>query len=227
MNDALYEGIKHWLTENVTHILPPDEKYTLNTILEKAHQLVARKGVRILVLDPLNRIEQQLETGQTELQYLSSLLNQLVRFATQNRCLVILVAHPRKVNRNTIDGRSRRVEMNDINGSADFGNKADFCFTVDRNDDRHITTVYIDKVRFKHLGNRGHATFFYDVQCGRYLPCDESPEIDTSSNGEKALRPANIRYSNARWINTEGNSLLSAEEDVINGASRPSEPMLF
>jgi twinkle protein len=169
MTEELYEQVTHWLADNVTHILPEDEDgYTLDNILTIARQLVARRGVRILVLDPLNRIEQKLEQGQTELQYLSSLLNRLVRFAQQHRVLVILVAHPRKVNRNEHDGRRRRVEMNDINGSADFGNKADYCFVVDRNDDIHMTTIYIDKVRFKHLGNRGAVRFRYDVLSGRF-----------------------------------------------------------
>ena len=151
MTEALYSRTTRWLTDNVTHILPDSGSYTVDCILEKARQLVRRRGVRILVVDPLNRIDQQLEPGQTELQYITSLLNKLSRFALQHKCLVILVAHPRKVNRNTTNGELARVEMNDINGSANFGNMADFCFTVDRNDGKEIVTIYIDKVRFKHL----------------------------------------------------------------------------
>lgn len=116
MTEALYSRTTRWLTDNVTHILPDSGSYTVDCILEKARQLVRRRGVRILVVDPLNRIDQQLEPGQTELQYITSLLNKLSRFALQHKCLVILVAHPRKVNRNTTNGELRRVEMNDING---------------------------------------------------------------------------------------------------------------
>jgi len=68
----------------VTHILPDSGSYTVDCILEKARQLVRRRGVRILVVDPLNRIDQQLEPGQTELQYITSLLNKLSRFALQH-----------------------------------------------------------------------------------------------------------------------------------------------
>ena len=63
----------------------------------------------------MNRLEQRLEPGQTEMDYITDTLNKLGRFATRNQCLVILVAHPRKVNRNEKDGTLRRVEMNDIN----------------------------------------------------------------------------------------------------------------
>lgn len=201
MTDELYERVTGWLSENVTHILPEDEDgYTLDNILTVARQLVARRGVRILVLDPLNRIEQKLEQGQTELQYLSSLLNRLVRFAQQHRVLVILVAHPRKVNRNEHDGRRRRVEMNDINGSADFGNKADYCFVVDRNDEVRLTTVYIDKVRFKHLGNRGEVRFHYDVLTGRYVPAQVQTLTDPQTHEVHPTVQPDWRNFNQRWV---------------------------
>ena len=57
------------------------------------------------------------------------------------------------MNRNTATGELRRVEMNDINGSANFGNMSDYCLCVSRDDAKQLVTVYIDKVRFKHLGS--------------------------------------------------------------------------
>lgn len=228
MTDQLFHGISQWLDNNICHIQPRgDEAYTLDNILHIAHQLVARRGIRILVVDPLNRIEQRLEGGQTELQYISSLLNPLVRFARQNHCIVLLVAHPRKVNRANLDGRKRRVEMNDINGSADFGNKADYCFVVDRDDELHVTTVYVDKVRFKHLGSRGECTFFYDIVSGRYQPCDVD-EVYDSQKGMTAKGAAHIRWQNIRWVNEEGCSILLNEEERLSGSKAAIDgPTLF
>jgi twinkle protein len=198
MTEALYNRTTRWLTDNVTHILPDSGSYTVDCILEKARQLVRRRGVRILVVDPLNRIDQQLEPGQTELQYITSLLNKLSRFALQHKCLVILVAHPRKVNRNTTNSELRRVEMNDINGSANFGNMADFCFTVDRNDAKEIVTIYIDKVRFKHLGSANTcAKFVYNRINGRYWPCEE--DIVHRADGDKP-GPVNTVFDNENWL---------------------------
>lgn len=207
MTEALYNHVIRWLTDNVTHILPDSGSYTIDCILEKARQLVHRRGVRIVVVDPLNRIDQQLKPGQTELEYITSLLNKLSRFAIQHKCLVILVAHPRKVNRNTATGELRRVEMNDINGSANFGNMADFCLDVDRNDDKEIVTVYIDKVRFKHLGSAHTcAKFVYNRINGRYWPCEEA--IVHGPDGDK-LGPANTVHDNENWlINTPEQSCL-------------------
>lgn len=205
MTEELYKRAADWLTDNVTHIQPAKEACTIDCILEKARQLVSRRGVRILVIDPLNRLEQQLEQGQTELMYITSLMAKLGRFAAQYKCLVILVAHPRKVNRNPITGHVRRVEMNDINGSANFGNMSDYCLDVDRDDDKNIVTIYIDKVRFKHLGSaRTSAKFVYNRINGRFWPCEE--DIVHTPDGDKP-GPVNTQFDNENWlknISTQG-----------------------
>ena len=79
-----------------------------------------------------------------------------------------------KVNRN-LNGELRRVEMNDINGSADFANKCDYCLVVERDRGAGITRVHIEKVRFRHLGETGSCGFTYNKDCGRYQPCRERP----------------------------------------------------
>ena len=208
MTPDLYRAAKRWCAENVHHILPPDDRYTLDEVLQRARQLVARRGVRIVVIDPLNRLEtDEKETSMTELQLISDRLNRMVRFAAQHRVLFILVAHPRKVNRANLNGEKRRVEMNDINGSADFGNKADYCLVIDRDDTQRRTTVFVDKVRFKHLGTRGECTMHYDPVSGRYLPLTYDPD------GLGGLKP-HIHWANfnLRWVNEQGESRMGEEE---------------
>jgi len=196
MTEELYAKSESFLNENVCHILPGDDDYSLDVILGKARELVARRGIRILVIDPLNRIDQQLPPNQTEVQYLSSLLSRLSRFAIQNHCLVILVAHPRKIYRSQFTGERPRVEMQDISGSADFFNKCDFGIIIERNDDTGIATVHIDKVKFKHLGSRGKAFFVYNVMNGRYAPCEEGP-INIPGNKPG---PINTKFDIDSWV---------------------------
>ncbi len=197
MTDDLYDRAEHFLTDNVFHILPGNDDYSLETILEKARGLVVRKGIRILVIDPLNRIDQHLPPNQTELQYLSSLLSTLSRFAVQYGCLVILVAHPRKINRDPATGKRPHVEMQDISGSADFFNKADFGIIVERDDDKGMVTVHIDKVKFKHLGSKGEAYFVYNRANGRYWSCEEGP---THIYGNDAPGPVNTVFDTESWV---------------------------
>ncbi len=197
MSEKQYATAEDFLAENVTHILPGDDDYSLETVLTKGRELVARRGIRIFVIDPLNRIDQHLPAGQTEVQYLSSLLSQLSRFAVQNGCLVILVAHPRKINRNPNTGERPRVEMYDIAGSADFFNKADFGIIVHRDDAKGLVNIFIDKVKFKHLGTHGEALFVYNIVNGRYSPCEEGLSV---INGEERPGPVNTRFETKSWI---------------------------
>jgi len=245
MTWELYKGCKKWISENICHILPgtdvdptidefnadyqhavedKTDRYTLPAILEKARQAISRRGVRILVIDPLNNIEP--EPGYEDLRWDRMVNAELRRFARKYHCLVILVAHPRKVNRANLDGNKRRVEMNDINGSADFGNMSDFCLSVDRDDEMKVVSIYVDKVKFKHLGSRGVYFFHYDKCSGRYVPCtlerikngndvEVGPVKDKkdttcvkSSTGAKYYKTPDWRYFNIRWVNEAGEPML-------------------
>lgn len=195
MSEGLMMQAEEFLTENVSHISLKGN-VTPERVLGKARELVVRRGCRILVLDPLNRFDHAPQPGQTETQYLSNLLNKFTEFAVQYNCLVILVAHPRKMNRNPVTNFTPRVEMYDINGSADFYNKADYGIVVERDKEVGVTRVYVDKVKFKHLGLGGMVTFAYDPVGGRYLPCTEShdPAVPVDR------RVGGVTYDSTCWL---------------------------
>ena len=195
MTEGLLARSEEFLAENVSHISLKGNA-TRDRVLAKARELVVRRGCRIFVFDPLNRFDHEPAPGQTETQYISNLLNKFMEFATQYNCLLILVAHPRKMNRNPTTGATPRVEMYDINGSADFYNKADYGIVVERDKEIGITRVYVDKVKFKHLGVGGVATFVYDPVNGRYLPCEESH--DPAVPPEQRAR--NTVYDSSCWL---------------------------
>ena len=195
MTEGLLARSEEFLAENVSHISLKGNA-TPDRVLAKACELVVRRGCRIFVFDPLNRFDHEPAPGQTETQYISNLLNKFTEFATQYNCLLILVAHPRKMNRNPTTGATPRVEMYDINGSADFYNKADYGIVVERDKEIGITRVYVDKVKFKHLGVGGVATFVYDPVNGRYLPCEESH--DPAVPPEQRAR--NTVYDSSCWL---------------------------
>ena len=195
MTEGLLARSEEFLAENVSHISLKGNA-TPDRVLAKARELVVRRGCRIFVFDPLNRFDHEPAPGQTETQYISNLLNKFTEFATQYNCLLILVAHPRKMNRNPTTGATPRVEMYDINGSADFYNKADYGIVVERDKEIGITRVYVDKVKFKHLGVGGVATFVYDPVNGRYLPCEEShdPAVQPEQRARKTV------YDSSCWL---------------------------
>ena len=161
-----YENAKHYYAANFCHILP-EERYTLEAILDKAKFLVRRKGIKVLVIDPYNRIESDMGR-ESETNYISKILDQLTNFAQRNDVLVCLMAHPRKINKS--ENADGIPTFYDINGSANFYNKADFGLIVHRNRDEGYTLVRVAKVKFRHLGENGDALFKYNTENGRYVP---------------------------------------------------------
>lgn len=164
-----FEMAKDYLRDNFFHILPKDAN-TLANILTKAEYLVKRKGIKVLVIDPYNRIES--DSGNlSETQLISRQLDMMTNFAQKHDVLVILMAHPHKITKVNTD-EDGIPTLYHINGSAHFYNKADFGIVVHRNKVDNYTLVRVSKVKFRHLGEGGDAKFKYDTRNGRYAPWD-------------------------------------------------------
>ena len=159
---------------------------------------MSRRGIRILVIDPFNKLEHRIPPGQTETQYISSFLDRLSGFALRYHCLVILVAHPRKMPRDPATGLLPVPTLQDINGSAAFVNKCDFGLVVQRDRGAGITRIHVKKVKFRHLGDIGECTFVYNPVNGRYSPC----AVEESRDGT-APRVYDTKFDNGTWIGNE------------------------
>jgi twinkle protein len=164
-----YSQAKEHMEENFFFIAPADN-FKVDNILEKARYLVRRRGIKALVIDPYNRIEIE-QDNRSETLYISGLLDKLTNFAQINDVLVILMAHPTKLKKNT-DGKYEAPTLYDVSGSANFFNKADFGISVHRRREEGYVEVHVQKVKFRHLGEPGMCTFRYNINNGRYVPCD-------------------------------------------------------
>ncbi|WP_321333938.1 bifunctional DNA primase/helicase [uncultured Bacteroides sp.] len=206
MTEMLYQASVRFLNDNMASILP-EEDYTVTNILSKARELVRRRGIRILVIDPFNRLEHQIPAGQTETQYISAFIDQLSNFAQRNDCLVILVAHPRKMNREPGSQKDPVPTLYDINGSAAFVNKCDFGLVVERDRDAGLTRIHVRKIKFRHLGDNGSAPFVYNTVNGRYTPCEEHPDASAPSE-----RITGVQFDCSSWLKeaeaVQGNILM-------------------
>lgn len=162
-----YRQVKHHLEDNFYFISPKDD-FRLDTILERAKSLVRRKGIKALVIDPYNRLDDESD-GHNETKYISRMLDKLTNFAQRNDVMIILMAHPTKQPKNK-DGVIEAPTLYDISGSANFYNKADFGLVVHRNRIENLVEVHVQKVKFRHLGEVGTAIFKYNLNNGRYTP---------------------------------------------------------
>jgi twinkle protein len=163
--DDYYEALDR-VTHNFHFINP--ESYEMDNIIDKARYLVFRKGIKILVIDPWNKIEHHIPHGMSETNYVSKMLDKIITFARQRQVIVFLVAHPRKLNK--IDKKYEVPTLYDISGSANFYNKTDFGFAVYRDFQQKVVSVHIQKVKFKHLGSEGVIGYKYEYGSGRFTP---------------------------------------------------------
>ena len=177
MSQMEFDAAIGYLSHNFYDILPEDG-YRVDTILEKAEALVRRKGIRVFILDPYNCLEHQIPTGQSETQYISEFLEKLRSFARRRQVLVILAAHPTKMKKDPVSGKFPVPTMYDISGSAAFFNKADFGIAIERDRTQGVTRVHVQKVKFRHLGYPGVASFQYNTHNGRFVPMEESKTPD-------------------------------------------------
>lgn len=158
---------------------------TIDDILSIATDYIVREDIKVLVIDPFNRLEHQRPPSLTETEYISKLLDKLGNFGKQHNILIQLVAHPRKMNRNK-DGVMEIPTYYDINGSANFANKSDYCLAVHRDFVANETIIDVQKVKFKNLGCIGDCRLKYDIKSGNYMEADDDSPIppDTKTNNE-------------------------------------------
>lgn len=182
-----YKQVKEHLEQNF-YFISPSDNFRLDTILDRAKYLVRRRGIKILVIDPYNRLESE-QGGRNETQYISEQLDKLTTFAQLNDVLIILMAHPTKQPRNK-DGVIEAPTLYDISGSANFFNKTDFGLVVHRNRTDNTVEVHVQKVKFRHLGECGTALFKYNLNNGRYVPFTNGtePVWDNSNHIQEEYR---------------------------------------
>lgn len=184
MTNDEYLSAKIHINEQFSWIMPEDG-FTVDNILSKARQLILRKGVQIIVIDPYNKLEHQIEKGESETQYISRFIDKLINFAHRNNIILFLVAHPTKMKKRE-NGTFEVPTLYDINGSANWFNKTDFGLTVYRNFQENYITTIVNKVKFKHLGETGTCDWKYNLDNNRFSPY--SPD------------GANVAYDNVNWL---------------------------
>lgn len=169
-NELEYDTAYDHIRSNFFYILDKDD-FTINSILDTAKVLVKTRGIKVVIIDPYNKLEHKYRDSET--QYISRFLDQLIRFAILYDVLMILVAHPRKMSKDA-NGRFEIPTLYDISGSANFYNKTDYGITVHRQQsdaDNSMTNnvnIYIQKVKYKHLGKQGVIDLEYDYPTGRF-----------------------------------------------------------
>tara|TARA_R110002072_G_scaffold249594_1_gene408498 strand:+ start:1955 stop:3652 length:1698 start_codon:yes stop_codon:yes gene_type:complete len=174
MNKSELNHAKNFISSRFNWIRPDGDVFTIDAILEAAAGLIKRNGIKGLIIDPYNKIHAPIGT-KSETQYINEFLTKLTIFKQKYDIHIFLVAHPRKMQKKD-NGLYDVPTLYDIAGSANFYNQVDNGITVYRNFETECTHVYVQKVKFRHIGELGEAMFRYNLQNGRYNECGEYPD---------------------------------------------------
>lgn len=178
-----YERAKSYVRENF-YFISPREDFSVESILAKGRYLVRRYGVKVLVIDPYNRIDVD-GGGKKETDAVRDILRKLISFAQQYDVLLFLMAHPAKPQLKDRAGSELTAPtLYDIAGSAHFFNMTDYGIIVHRPKVSKVVEVKVSKVRFKHLGATGSVVLDYNPDNGRYSRHVENlmPDYDNGSH---------------------------------------------
>lgn len=161
---------EQWVSDHFDWILPDDDdQWTVDLVLERARQLVYRRGTNALVIDPWNELEDGANPGESETQYISRALKRIRQFGRRHHIHIFVVVHPAKMLRDK-DGRYPIPTLYDCAGSAHWRNKADngLCVWRDFSSENRMMDVYVQKVRFRQVGKLGCASLKYEPATGTY-----------------------------------------------------------
>ena len=138
------------------------EPTSIESVLERAKIAVTRMGIRGLVIDPYNYIENK--SGGSEHEFISNMLTKIQAFAKAYDVHVWFIAHPSKITRSGMD--LPRPDGMAISGSMAWWAKADNGITVHRAE--HHVEIAVWKCRYRWIGTQGETKLEYVKNTGTY-----------------------------------------------------------
>ena len=153
------------------------DRYSLEEVLKKGAELVKRKGIKCLVIDPFNKVR-AMHTGTDDVnKYTMEYLTMIEMFAKKYDVLVLVVAHPTKMYKGS-DGKIEEPTMYNIKGGGEWYDASYHGLLVHRNYEEKTVKVKVLKVKFQNLGENGaEAIFKWEPQSGAYIP-HQPVEVD-------------------------------------------------
>ena len=146
------------------------ERYTLESVLRKGAELVKRKGIKCLVIDPFNKIRDVDCKTEDVNRYTMEYLTKIETFAKKYDVLVFIVAHPTKMYKDK-DGKIEEPTMYIIKGGGEWYDASYHGILVHRDYEAKTVKAKVLKVKFQNLGENGaEAHFKWEHRSGCFIP---------------------------------------------------------
>ena len=149
------------------------ERYTLESVLRKGAELVKRKGIKCLVIDPFNKVRDIDCKTEDVNRYTMEYLTKIETFAKKYDVLVFIVAHPTKMYKGS-DGKIEEPTMYNIKGGGEWYDASYHGILVHRNYEDKTVKAKVLKVKFQNLGENGaEAHFKWEHKSGCFIPHEQ------------------------------------------------------
>ena len=146
------------------------ERYTLEAVLRKGAELVKRKGIKCLVIDPFNKVRDVDAKSDDVNRYTMDYLQKIEMFCKKYDVLVFIVAHPTKMYKDK-DGNIEEPTMYNIKGGGEWYDASYHGILVHRNYEQKTVKAKVLKVKFQNLGENGaEAHFKWEPKSGCFMP---------------------------------------------------------
>jgi len=146
------------------------ERYTLDHVLRKGAELVKRKGIKCLVIDPFNKVRDINCKTEDVNRYTMEYLTKIEMFAKKYDVLVFIVAHPTKMYKGS-DGKMEEPTMYNIKGGGEWYDASYHGLLVHRDYETKTVKAKVLKVKFQNLGENGAEAYFkWEPRSGCFLP---------------------------------------------------------
>ena len=146
------------------------ERYTLESVLRKGAELVKRKGIKCLVIDPFNKIRDVDCNTEDVNRYTMEYLTKIEVFAKKFDVLVFIVAHPTKMYKDK-DGKIEEPNMYNIKGGGEWYDASYHGILVHRDYEAKTVKAKVLKVKFQNLGENGAEAYFkWEPKSGCFIP---------------------------------------------------------
>jgi twinkle protein len=146
------------------------ERYTLDSVLKKGAELVKRKGIKCLVIDPFNKVRDMNAESADVNAYTLEYLTKIEIFAKKYDVLVMIVAHPTKMYKDS-KGQIEEPTMYNIKGGGEWYDASYHGLLVHRNYEDKTVKVKVLKCKFQNLGENGAECHFkWDPSSGCFIP---------------------------------------------------------
>jgi len=146
------------------------DKYNLESVLRKGAELVKRKGIKCLVIDPFNKVRDVNAHSDDVNRYTMDYLAKIEAFCRKYDVLTFIVAHPTKMYKGS-DGKIEEPTMYNIKGGGEWYDASYHGLLVHRDYEAKTTKVKVLKVKFQNLGENGAESHFtWEPRSGSFVP---------------------------------------------------------